>query len=367
MISPRVVITTARTLRRVEKRCLSFTPDMTRNLKIKVIAFDLSLILAGSGEGVPTAASSAAAPPTRPKFDTTQTSLAIDNMSMANMDGLDADATVHRHAAPAVDAPHTGKLITYSAQQDGNNGADAKAAPSSMPSRKISKEELAAEAAKSAVEYKNKYADKIKMRIAKQAQAAAAVPGGGNVLNIATRWLLKEGMGDVLDYTHNRTVKIAALGGYDRANVTLTQLKSQLNATQLSFVRTHPLANSADDKEQLKLWCSTHWNLPPNGSDAQLKKEIETQRRALWAQSMQDMESALQVTRSNILFVSGDETALMLARDNGYYTCRFTGEAKRYGQITTDFKAEDNLQIKDAIDGLIGIALRHSVSFIPFR
>lgn len=345
---------------------------MTRNLKIKVVAFDLSLILAGSGEGAPSSATAAssAAPPTRPKFDTTQTSLAIDNMSMANMDGLDADATVHRHAAPAVDAPHTGKLITYSAHQDGDSGGDAKgdkAAPSSMPSRKISKEELAAEAAKSAAEYKNKYADKIKMRIAKQAQAAAAVPGGGNVLNIATRWLLKEGMGDVLDYTHNRTVKIAALGGYDRTNTTLTQLKSQLNATQLSFVRAHPLGNSADDKEELKLWCSTHWNLPPNASDVQLKKEIETQRRTLWAQSMQDMESALQVTRSNILFVSGDETALMLARDNGYYTCRFTGEAKRYGQITTDFKAEDNLQIKDAIDDLIGIALRHSVSFIPFR
>lgn len=336
----------------------SFAADMTRNLKVKVVAFDLSLILAGnSGYDTKTAV------PARPQFDTSKTSIPIDDSSLATMGGIDGDATKHRLSTPVSEAAHTGRLITYSAQQDGDKN---KATTDTLPGRKISKEELAAEAEKAALEKKKKYAEKIKMKIATQTQASANVPGGGNILNIATRWLLKEGMGDVLDYTFNRTVKVATLGGYDRANTTLTQLQSQLNNTKLSFVRKHPLGAGADNGTELKNWTDGHWSYAST-NNPKLKKEQEEERKKLWQQGMLDMEEKLQVTKANVLFVSGDEVALMLARDRGYYTCRYTGEEKRYGQITTDFTAEDSLQIKDAIDGLIGIALRHSVSFIPFR
>lgn len=344
----------------------SFAADMTRNLKVKVVAFDLSLILVGSGDASTKNASSSSSSmnistPNVSKFD----KLAIDNELLASMEGLDGDANVHRHAAPAVDAPHTGKLITHSVQSshdEQHSSQDASTSPN-FPSRKISKEELAAEAAKSAAEYKHKYADKIKMKAAKQAQAAAAVPGGGNILNIASRWLLKEGMGDVLDYTYNRTVKIAVMGGYDRSNVTIAQLRSQLNSTQLSFVRSHPLGEESNNKQALQAWTQSHWNTALNKTNKQKEEEY----KQLWESNMVEMEVALNVKKAQVLFVSGDEAALVLARERGYYTCRYTGEEKRYGQITTDFKAEDPPQIKDSIDGLIGIALRHSVSFIPFR
>jgi len=85
---------------------------------------------------------------------------------------------------------------------------------------------------------KAKYADKIRMKIAKQAMEQQTTNLQAKVMfGTDSRWLVAEGMGDVLDYTYNRTVKLLLLGGYDQPAAIVEQLKSQLNTTKFAYIR----------------------------------------------------------------------------------------------------------------------------------
>jgi chemotaxis response regulator CheB len=188
------------------------------------------------------------------------------------------------------------------------------------------------------VDFQTKYADKIMMKKAKNAQKIGNFQG--SVFTQATRWLLKEGMGDILDYAFYRSVKLALIGSYHVPNLLLHQLQSQLNQTKFSFIR------KAEDE----------MNLSSNRKDAKYYQELHHQ-------SFLQMESELKYQKGEILVISGDDDLLSIARNHGYYTCRYSGGNNvRYGSVTTDFHATKSIEIKDAIDDLIGIALRSSVS-----
>lgn len=283
--------------------------DMTKNLRIKAVAFDLSVILNPDGQ----------------KLD-----LSPSSSSFISHDDLDAGASRRKNPVTQ-EAPPSARLITSKAV-DNTPAAQSKSSDSLLQPRVV-------------VDYKQKYAEKLAMKTAKAAQKSSFA---GNVINTATRWLLKEGMGDVLDYTHHRTVKLAALGGPERSTSTIHSLASQLNSTKFSHVRA-----CFDDHEL----AAQTIRLSQNPED----------RKAWLTKTMIEMEERLDVSRAQVLLISGDEMMLSLARDRGYYTCRYTGDTKRFGQITTDFRAEKALEVKDAIDSLIGIALRSSVSFIPYQ
>lgn len=281
----------------------SVVSDMTKNLRVKVVAFDLPVVMVS---------------------DPKKASAGVSNDKSVDLAtvGLDSDPNAQRRAnspdsTSVGDKATAGKLITSQAQDKTASKLESFVSPTS-----------------SKVDYKAKYAEKLQMRVAK---AAAKSSFQGNIVNNATRWLLKEGMGDVLDYTYNRTVRLALVGGYESSQQTIKQLASQLSTLKFSYIR-----DPVTDFDQVQ-------------RDPSYRKEI-------YEQSLRRLEEQMSAKRGEILVVSGDEVMLQLSKDRGYHTCRYTGEQKRYGQVTTDFRANVSMEIKDAIDELIGIALRTSVS-----
>lgn len=142
-----------------------------------------------------------------------------------------------------------------------------------------------------------KYADKIRMKLAKQALNQQNINLKTKVMiGTSTRWLLAEGMGDILDYTFSRTVKLALLGGYDQPISIVEQLKAQLNQTKLSYIRKD---TKIDEKH-------------PYHSTKFVTK-----------QALIHMEHTLQVSKGDVLLVSGNEDLLTLGKERGYFTCRY--------------------------------------------
>jgi hypothetical protein len=142
-----------------------------------------------------------------------------------------------------------------------------------------------------------KYADKIRMKLAKQAITQQNINLKAKVMiGTSTRWLLAEGMGDILDYTFSRTVKLGLLGGYDQPNSIVEQLKAQLNQTKLSYIRKD---TKIDEKH-------------PYHSTKFVTK-----------QALVHMEHSMQVSKGNVLLVSGNEDFLTLGKERGYFTCRY--------------------------------------------
>jgi hypothetical protein len=159
------------------------------------------------------------------------------------------------------------------------------------------------------------------------------------MMGTASRWLIAEGMGDLLDYIFNRSVKLAMIGSaVEYPQSIIEQLSSQLSNTKLSYVR------SSIDRESY-----------PNAivPFSTVYKHMNT--------SFDEMEAKLNVSRSSILLVSADDMSLSLGKERGYHTCRFRGENDLYGQVSTEFVARNALEIKDSITDLIGISLRESV------
>ena len=152
-----------------------------------------------------------------------------------------------------------------------------------------------------------KYADKIKMKLAKNAvnrTNPATNSAKIAMLGSSSRWLIAEGMGDVLDYTYNRTVRLVGVGSpVDFPDHTIQQLKSQLNQTKLAYVRSFVTMKQDEDGHDIPY------------TALELK---EFQQQALL-----DMEAKINLVKNKILLVSSDESLLTLARDRGYYTCRY--------------------------------------------
>ena len=152
-----------------------------------------------------------------------------------------------------------------------------------------------------------KYADKIKLKLAKNITQRANPATDSLKLAMqgsSTRWLLAEGMGDVLDYIHNRTVKVVAVGAPREFNdATINQLKSQLNQTRLSYVRPYLPTQLDANGEEIPL----------------LPGDIQSHQ----TQYLQQIEQQLNINKNQVLLVSSDESLLSEARDRGYYTCRY--------------------------------------------
>lgn len=187
------------------------------------------------------------------------------------------------------------------------------------------------------VDPKLRYADKIKMKLAKHNMdtARGSSAGAASLLGSDSRWLLAEGMGELLDYLHNRSIRLAIVGSSHLTQSTTDQLAQQLSATKLSFVRPD---FDAEEKTPATL--------------------------AAWTErSLLDMEQSLHVRKSEVLLVSGQEDTLVAGKHQGYFTCRYRPPGGLYGQVSTDFIAQDHLEIRDAINELTGIALRSSVNF----
>lgn len=152
-----------------------------------------------------------------------------------------------------------------------------------------------------------KYADKIKLRLAKNV-ASRANPLNDNMkaamVGTASRWLIVKGMGEVLDYTHNRSVKILAVGSpQDFPDHTIAQLKSQLNLTKLSYVR--PFLPKQED---------TDGNSLPTSPEVLKNHNLAV---------LLEMEEKMNLSKNQLMLVSSDEALLTLAKDRGYYTCRY--------------------------------------------
>ncbi len=281
---------------------------MTRNLKVKAIAFDLHVVV-DYENGLRSACGE-----TPILKNDNQSSV---SKSPTNSTGNGATPQAMTKQALASDtAPHTATAKT-----------DPFANLAGVP-----------------LDPKLKYADKLKMKMAKSVSNKVNQFGPTGLeaalQGTASRWLLADGMGDVLDYVFNRSVRIAAIGAaVDYQPHTIQQLQTQLKNTKFSYVR--PSIN------------------PNPYLNGQVPKEEVTKHII---QSFDEMEEKLQVRKTEVLVVSGEESILSIAHQRGYYTCRFRQPGRMFGQVSTDFVANNAVEVKDAVDDLIGIALRGSVS-----
>lgn len=146
---------------------------------------------------------------------------------------------------------------------------------------------------------KAKYEDKIKMKLALKSVERKADPLASARLGTGSRWLLAEGMGDVLDYVYNRTVRLALVGGVKYRQNTFEALQSQCNQTKFAFIR-NDIESPIVDK---------------NTNSKEILQEIQ--------ESLLEMENKLGYNKTQVLLVSSEESMLSLGRDRGYYTCRY--------------------------------------------
>jgi hypothetical protein len=276
---------------------------MTRNLKVKTIAFDLSVVI-DAENGARSAAGEAP--------------LLKEGGKAVSPVSSSSGATV--------------PPMTAQAAMKNNNHSNTK----------TDTKDPFAGLAGVPIDPKLKYADKLKMKLAKNVSGKvnqfgptgleAALHGS------ASRWLLAEGMGDVLDYIFNRSVRLAAIGAaVEYQPHTVQQLTTQLKSTKFAYIRPsinpNPYLNSKVPVEDIQ-------------------KHI--------VQTFEEMEDKLQVKKTEVLVVSPEELVLAVAHQRGYYTCRFRQAGRMSGQVSTDFTANNAVEVKDAVDDLIGVALRSS-------
>lgn len=173
---------------------------------------------------------------------------------------------------------------------------------------------------------KAKYSEKMRMKLIKHDMTnPTANPIKASLVGSNTRYLLVDGMGNMLDNLYQRSMRLAVIGGKDTKTETLSHLSAQLADTKLAYVRPpfEPESNSAE-------WIKA---------------------------SLISMEETLKLNK-DILLVSGSDITLAIGRARGYHTCRYRPPGGLYGQVSTDFVAQDALEIRDAIHELTGVAIR---------
>ena len=141
-----------------------------------------------------------------------------------------------------------------------------------------------------------------------------------------SRWLIKPGLGDILDSTHSRTVQLVVLARRDTKASLVEQFKDQLDNIDFAAV------------------------INSNRYEESTIKQI-----------LVDVESQLRLDSSSILMVSSSDQILEAAKDRQYHTCRYRSADDLYGQIVTDHTATNPLELQDCIDALNGISFRSSV------
>ena len=138
-----------------------------------------------------------------------------------------------------------------------------------------------------------------------------------------SRWLLKEGFGDIIDYINNRNIKIILLpieSDLDNSFKTISHLKQQL-----SDINFQVLDKSLD-----------------------INKKFD------------DIELKLGLKSNNIMIVSTIPNYLQLAKSKGYYTCKYINNDSNTFYSTEDYKATKPIEIQDAIEDIIGVSYNKS-------
>lgn len=172
------------------------------------------------------------------------------------------------------------------------------------------------------IDPKVKYADKLRLKVSKHnVDNPSHNPLRDSLRGSSSRWVIADGMGDLLDYLFNRSMRLAVLKDEATDAKRMDQLASQLRPTTLSFASMAPVSEDA----------------------------------------LIEMENELGFRKTDIFFVSSSDQSLALARKRGYFSCRYRPVDGLYGQVTTDFAAASALEIRDAINELTGIPLRSSV------
>ena len=138
-----------------------------------------------------------------------------------------------------------------------------------------------------------------------------------------SRWLLKQGFGDIIDYINNRNIKIILLpmeNGYENSFKTISHLMQQISDIKFQVVN----------------------------------KSVDMNK------NFNDIEIKLGLKSSNIMIVSTVQNYLLLAKSKGYYTCKYNDKDSNTFYSTVDFKASNPIEIQDAIENVIGISYNKS-------
>jgi len=152
----------------------------------------------------------------------------------------------------------------------------------------------------------------------------------------AGAWLLRPGMGNIVDYVRHRSMRLGLLSGL-RSPTLADTLVRQMSDTR--FVR------------------------PPGGGgdDGSIDEEDE------WKSSGNDVARLLSVLHhpsggdaQSLLLVSRSDAILQQGADLGLYTCRYRADGDRYGNVGTHYTARSPLEVQDVLEDLNGIAMRAS-------
>ena len=138
-----------------------------------------------------------------------------------------------------------------------------------------------------------------------------------------SRWLLKQGFGDIIDYINNRNIKIILApmeNDYENSFKTISHLKQQISDINFQVV------NKSNDMNK----------------------------------NFNDIEVKLGLKSNNIMIVSTIQNYLQLAKSKGYYTCKYNDKDSNTFYSTEDFKASNPIEIQDAIENVIGISYNKS-------
>lgn len=185
-----------------------------------------------------------------------------------------------------------------------------------------------------------KYMNKLKQRLGESTPLASFLSGfekesDSKLLNRAkaipmptemknpTRWLLKQGFGDVLDYTQGRTIKLGLISQNESTNPKneiLQQLQEQLSSTNF-LTSQHVTDDEKLDEIIQKMGLHSHV----------------------------------------ILFVSCDDNLLQIAKSKMFQLCRYRPSNALFGHMITDYIATNPLELQDVIEERNGIAFRSSV------
>jgi hypothetical protein len=138
-----------------------------------------------------------------------------------------------------------------------------------------------------------------------------------------SRWLLTPGMGTILDYVSQRTIRMGLI---------------------------YPQSATATSKNLLA----------QVGDTIRFDYLMEISPENTVNKNMESISTETGLACHEIMVVSPHEKTLIAAKDKGHFTCRFRFPNSLYGQCYTDFVATGALEIQDAIEELNGIALRNS-------
>lgn len=143
-----------------------------------------------------------------------------------------------------------------------------------------------------------------------------------------SRWLLGEGMGDIVDFITNRTILLGIVPRKTTPKSVIETLKQQLKSTP--FIIVDRFNERGEEMETF---------------DSQLAR----------------MEKTYSYTPIQALIVSstGADDQLMTGKSRGYYTLKYNkNNSGTYGQITPDFLSTSAIEIQDALEELNKVAFR---------